>query len=155
MPTERGNDLKAFTSFAHQKLSDGDASLTLDDALCLWDVENQTERERDATHGAIARASRTWRPAASAPRGRRSPRFDGNTAFPNSHELSGRVDRACSPGPRPAEGAESGTQLERRTLGSRVGSIVGSAVRTVFLGPDGPHSGPYEGRPNVNRSSFS
>jgi hypothetical protein len=49
MPIDRGNDLKAFTSFAHQKLSDENTSLTLHDALCLWDIENQTDLEREAT----------------------------------------------------------------------------------------------------------
>ncbi len=53
MATDRGNNLRAFTSFASEKLSHGEAMLTLDEALCLWDHENQSEEEREATLQAI------------------------------------------------------------------------------------------------------
>lgn len=55
MATDRGNDLRAFTSFATEKLSQGEANLTLNDALYLWDHENQTEAEREDTRQAIQR----------------------------------------------------------------------------------------------------
>lgn len=66
MATDRGNDLRAFTSFANEKLSNGEAILTLDDALCLWDYENQTDAEREAAVQAIRQgladveAGRVW-----------------------------------------------------------------------------------------------
>ena len=49
MATERSNDLRAFKGFIDAKLSSGGAHLTLDDALGLWDHENQTEEEREDT----------------------------------------------------------------------------------------------------------
>jgi hypothetical protein len=53
MATERLNDLRAFKTFVDEKLSGGEASLTLDDALSYWEFENQTEEEREATLRAI------------------------------------------------------------------------------------------------------
>lgn len=53
MATGRHNDLSAFESFIDQKLSDGELKLTLDDALGLWDYENQDEEEREDTLRAI------------------------------------------------------------------------------------------------------
>ena len=55
MATERSNDLRAFKGFIDEKLSNGGANLTLDDALGLWDYENQAEEERADTLQAIQR----------------------------------------------------------------------------------------------------
>ncbi len=55
MATERSNDLRAFKGFIDEKLSDGGADLPLDDALGLWDYENQGEEEREDTLQAIRR----------------------------------------------------------------------------------------------------
>ena len=56
MATERANDLRAFRDFADGKLSNGGADLTLDEALSLWEVENQGEEERAATVQAVREA---------------------------------------------------------------------------------------------------
>ena len=53
MATERINDLQAFRDFVDVKLSGGGHGLTLDDALELWEYENQTEDERREAHRAI------------------------------------------------------------------------------------------------------
>ena len=53
MAIDRINDLRAFREFLDAKLSNGGQSLTLDDALGLWEHENQTEEERRETHRAI------------------------------------------------------------------------------------------------------
>ena len=53
MATDRANDLKAFRDFADQQLSNGGADLTLEEALGLWEYENQTEEERADTLAAI------------------------------------------------------------------------------------------------------
>jgi hypothetical protein len=53
MATERTNDLRAFKGFLEEKLSNGGAELTLDEALVEWELENQTDEEREATLRAI------------------------------------------------------------------------------------------------------
>jgi hypothetical protein len=53
MATERANDLRAFKRFIEEKLSNGGSDLTLDEALVHWDIENQTDEERQATLRAI------------------------------------------------------------------------------------------------------
>jgi hypothetical protein len=53
MSTERINDLRAFKGFIEEKLSDGGTVLTLDEALLNWEIENQTEEEREETLKAI------------------------------------------------------------------------------------------------------
>jgi predicted transcriptional regulator len=55
MAHERWNDLRAFLRFVDEKLESGGESLTLDDALSLWDDETQTEEEREETIQAIQR----------------------------------------------------------------------------------------------------
>jgi hypothetical protein len=52
MPTDRGNDLIAFKGFLDEKLSEGGVE-TLDEALGLWEYENQTAEEREHTLEAI------------------------------------------------------------------------------------------------------
>jgi hypothetical protein len=49
MASERANDLRAFKGFIEAKLADGGAELTLDEALAHWDIENQSDEEREAT----------------------------------------------------------------------------------------------------------
>ena len=53
MGIERVNDLRAFKGFIEDKLSNGGADLTLDEALVHWEVENQTDEEREDTLRAI------------------------------------------------------------------------------------------------------
>jgi hypothetical protein len=56
MSTDRSNDLRAFKSFVDQKLSNGGANLTLDEALGLWDLETQPATEREETVQALREA---------------------------------------------------------------------------------------------------
>jgi hypothetical protein len=51
--TERINDLRAFKGFIDEKLSNGGTNLTVDEALMNWEIENQTEEEREETLQAI------------------------------------------------------------------------------------------------------
>ena len=53
MATERINDLSAFKGFIDERLADGQTTLTLDEALASWELENQTEAEREETLEAI------------------------------------------------------------------------------------------------------
>ena len=55
MAADRRNDIRAFQSFVDEKLSDGGAGLTLDEALDLWEYENYPEEEREETLEAIRR----------------------------------------------------------------------------------------------------
>ena len=50
------NDPRAFRDFLDAKLTNGGASLTLDEALVLWEVESQTDEERAATVQAVREA---------------------------------------------------------------------------------------------------
>lgn len=56
MATDRVNDLKAFRDFADLKLARGENGLTLDEALDLWESENQSPEERAATVHAVREA---------------------------------------------------------------------------------------------------
>jgi hypothetical protein len=53
MAIERINDLSAFKGFIEEKLSSWGTDLTLDQALLNWELENQTEEEREETLRAI------------------------------------------------------------------------------------------------------
>ena len=53
MSTERVNDLSAFKGFIEEKLANGQTNLTLDEALVNWELENQTDEEREETLRAI------------------------------------------------------------------------------------------------------
>jgi predicted transcriptional regulator len=55
MATDRVNDLQAFKSFIDEKLANGEADLTLDEALARWEYENSSEEEREETRAAIRR----------------------------------------------------------------------------------------------------
>ena len=56
MAIDRVNDLFAFKSFIEEKLANGGASLTLDEALARWEYENQTAEERSAEVDAVREA---------------------------------------------------------------------------------------------------
>jgi predicted transcriptional regulator len=53
MATDRANDLRAFKQYIDEQLRDGGSDMSLDDALLNWEVENQTEQEREDTLEAI------------------------------------------------------------------------------------------------------
>lgn len=53
MPTDRVNDLPAFKAFLDEKPPKNGTNLTVDEALALWEIENQTEQEREETLEAI------------------------------------------------------------------------------------------------------
>lgn len=53
MSIERVNDISAFKEFIEEKLADGQTNLTLDEALVNWELENQTDEEREETLQAI------------------------------------------------------------------------------------------------------
>ena len=53
MATERVNDLRAFRQFIDEQLSNGGANLTLEEALIHWEVENQSDEEKEETLAAI------------------------------------------------------------------------------------------------------
>ena len=53
MATDRVNDARAFRDFLDAKLLNPGQSVPLDDALGLWEYENQTEAERQETLQAI------------------------------------------------------------------------------------------------------
>jgi hypothetical protein len=55
MATERANDLRAFRDFADETLSNGEAEVTLEEALALWEYENSPEEGREETLRAIQR----------------------------------------------------------------------------------------------------
>lgn len=55
MATDRFNDLRAFRDFADHKLARGEDDLTLDEALELWETENQND-DRAATVQAVREA---------------------------------------------------------------------------------------------------
>jgi hypothetical protein len=53
MATERSNDLRAFRRYVDEQLTNGGPDLTLDEALTNWEIENQTDEERQETIEAI------------------------------------------------------------------------------------------------------
>ncbi len=55
MTTEHANNLLAFRQFIDEQLADGASALSLDDALVLWELEHQTDAERQETLAAIQR----------------------------------------------------------------------------------------------------
>jgi hypothetical protein len=55
MESDHWNDLRAFLRFVDEKLESSGESLTLDDALSLWDYETQGDKERQETIEAIGR----------------------------------------------------------------------------------------------------
>jgi len=82
MATDRSNDLRAFTSFVEQQLSNGGAHLTLDDALTLWECENQSDQERDETLQAIRQG------LADVEAGRVRPAREAITELRRKHNLA-------------------------------------------------------------------
>lgn len=55
MAIDRINDSRAFRDFLDAKLENGGASLSLDEAIFEWEMENQTDEEREETIRAIQR----------------------------------------------------------------------------------------------------
>lgn len=55
MAAERINDLRAFQGFIEEKLAGVGTRFTLDEALLHWEIENQTEEDREETLDAIRR----------------------------------------------------------------------------------------------------
>ena len=84
MATERVNDLRAFKGFIEEKLSNGGAELTLEQALVDWELENQTDEEREATVQAIRNG------LADVEAGRTRPFAEFDREFRLKHGLSPR-----------------------------------------------------------------
>ena len=53
MSTQRIDDIRAFRSFLDEMLAQAGDDLTLDGILELWEFENASDREREATLAAI------------------------------------------------------------------------------------------------------
>jgi predicted transcriptional regulator len=53
MAAQRANDLRAFRQYIDEQLTNGGSEMTLDDAIVNWEVENQTDEEREETLQAI------------------------------------------------------------------------------------------------------
>jgi hypothetical protein len=53
MASDRINDLSAFKRFIEERPAGGGANITLDEALVNWELENQTDEEREETFQAI------------------------------------------------------------------------------------------------------
>ncbi len=53
MATQRSNDLRAFRQYIDEQLINGGADPTLDEALISWEIENQSDEERQDTIEAI------------------------------------------------------------------------------------------------------
>ena len=53
MATDRRDDLRAFRDFVDKQLGNGGAGLTLEECIGLWDIENQSDQERDETLAAV------------------------------------------------------------------------------------------------------
>ncbi len=85
MATERVNDLKAFRVLVDEKLSDGKASLTPEDALSCWEYENQTDEECQATLRAVPQG------LVDAEAGRVRPIDDSDREFRQKHGLAPRA----------------------------------------------------------------
>jgi hypothetical protein len=84
MATDRINDIQAFQSFLDEKLSNGGASLTLDEALGLWEYENASDDQREETVEAIQQG------LADVEAGRVRPFEDFDHEFRQKHGLSPR-----------------------------------------------------------------
>jgi hypothetical protein len=81
MATDRINDVQAFRSFLDEKLSNGGASLTLDEALGLWEYENASDEQREETLEAIQQGF------ADVEAGRVRPFEDFDREFRQKHGL--------------------------------------------------------------------
>jgi hypothetical protein len=81
MATERINDVRAFRSFLNEKLSNEGASLTLDEALGLWEYENASDEQREETLEAIQQGF------ADVEAGRVRPFEDFDREFRQKHGL--------------------------------------------------------------------
>ena len=84
MGIERVNDLRAFKGFIEDKLSNGGADLTLDEDLVHWEVENQTDEEREDTLRAIGEG------LSDIEAGRTRPLEEYDREFRSKHGLASR-----------------------------------------------------------------
>jgi hypothetical protein len=84
MATDRANDLRAFKGFIEEKLSNGGADLTLDEALVHWEIENQTDEEREDTLRAIGQG------LSDVEAGRTRPFEEFDREFRSKHGLPSR-----------------------------------------------------------------
>jgi hypothetical protein len=84
MATERFNDLRAFKGFIEEQLSNEGAELSLDEALVNWEIENQTDGEREDTIRAIHQG------LADVEAGRTRPLEDFDRDFRLKHGLPPR-----------------------------------------------------------------
>jgi hypothetical protein len=85
MDTERINDVRAFRSFLDEKLSNGEVSLTLDEALGLWEYENASDAQREEARAAITQG------LADVESGRTRPFEEFDREFRRKHGLSTRT----------------------------------------------------------------
>jgi hypothetical protein len=85
MATERSNDVRAFRRFLDEKLSNGEASLTLDEALGLWEYENASDEQREETRAAIRQG------LADVESGQVGPFEEFDRKFRRTHGLSPRT----------------------------------------------------------------
>jgi predicted transcriptional regulator len=53
MATDRTNDLRAFRRYIDDHLTNSAVEMTLDEALVNWEIENQTDEQRQETIEAI------------------------------------------------------------------------------------------------------
>ncbi len=84
MATERFNDLRAFKGFIEEQLSNEGADPSLDEALVNWEIENQTDEEREDTIRAIHQG------LADVEAGRTRPLEDFDRDFRLKHGLPPR-----------------------------------------------------------------
>jgi hypothetical protein len=84
MATDRANDLRAFKGFIEEKLSNGGADLTLDEALVHWEIENQTDEEREDTLRAMGQG------LSDVEGGRTRPFEEFDREFRSKHGLHSR-----------------------------------------------------------------
>lgn len=96
MAIDRSNDPRAFRDFLDAKISNGGANLTLDDALGLWEYENQTDEEREDTLRAIREG------LADVDAGRVRPAFEALEELRRKHNLP---PQEIQIGPSPSEEA--------------------------------------------------
>jgi hypothetical protein len=84
MATDRVNDVRAFQSFLSEKISAGEANFTLDEILGLWEYENSSTEEREATREAISAG------LADVEAGRTRPFEEFDREFRQQHSLAPR-----------------------------------------------------------------
>jgi predicted transcriptional regulator len=82
MATGRHDDIHAFRAFIDEQLANGAATLTPAEALDLWEIENPSQDEEDATVEAIRRG------LADVQAGRVRPAREAVAELRRKHNLS-------------------------------------------------------------------